>query len=97
MKMRKVERPEFAHFLQIHPELEGKAVSTVSNSYAFAPHLSADYALQLSRAFHAYYDKHCVIGDDAELTKARLALLQGLRIVLRESLRLLGMQAPEEM
>ena len=41
MKMRKVERPEFAHFLEVHPELEGKAVSTVSDSYAFAPHLSA--------------------------------------------------------
>ena len=68
-----------------------------SAALTFAPHLLADYALQLSRAFHAYYDKHRVIGDDPQLTRARLALLLGLRIVLRESLLLLGMQAPEEM
>ena len=64
---------------------------------SFAPHLIADYALQLSRAFHAYYDKHRVLSDDAELTAARLALLHGLRIVLRESLEILGMTVPEEM
>jgi len=64
---------------------------------SFAPHLLADYALQLSRAFHAYYDKHRVLSDDDALTRARLALLQGMRLVLRQSLRLLGMSAPEEM
>jgi len=63
----------------------------------FAPHLVADYALQLSRTFHAYYDKHRVLGDDDALTKARLALLRGLKIVLAESLAILGMSAPEEM
>jgi len=64
---------------------------------SFAPHLLADYALQLSRAFHAYYDKHRVLSDDPSLTQARLALLNGLRIVLREILGMLGMDAPEEM
>jgi arginyl-tRNA synthetase len=64
---------------------------------SFAPHLLAEYALQLARAFHAYYDKHRVLGEDASLTRARLALLQGLRIVLRESLGILGMNAPEAM
>jgi arginyl-tRNA synthetase len=63
----------------------------------FAPHLVADYALQLSRAFHAYYDKHRVLGEGEALTKARLALLYGLKTVLRESLAILGMRAPEEM
>jgi len=64
---------------------------------SFAPHLVADYALQLSRSFHAYYDKHRVLSEDPALTAARLALLHGLRIVLRRSLELLGMNAPEEM
>jgi len=63
----------------------------------FAPHLVADYALQLSRSFHSYYDKHRVLGDNENLTRARLALLAGLKIVLRESLRILGMSTPEEM
>ena len=64
---------------------------------SFAPHLVADFALQLSRAFHAYYDKHRVLSDDGALTAARLALLRGLQIVLRESLEILGMAVPEEM
>ena len=64
---------------------------------AFAPHLVTDYALQLSRAFHAYYDKHRILTDSKRLTHARLALLHGVKIVLRESLLILGMSIPESM
>ena len=64
---------------------------------SFAPHLVADYALQLARSFHGYYDKHRVLTDDEPLTHARLALLRGLSLVLRESLAILGVEAPEEM
>ncbi len=63
----------------------------------FAPHLLAEYALHLSRSFHAYYDKHRVLADDEGLTRARLALLSALRTVLRNSLDILGMDAPSEM
>jgi len=63
----------------------------------FAPHLLAEYALDLSRTFHAYYDKHRVLTDDHDLTQARLALLQALRTVLHSSLTILGMDAPSEM
>jgi len=63
----------------------------------FAPHLVSDYALQLARAFHAYYDKHRVLTEDPSLTAARLALLRGLAVVLRESLAILGITAPEAM
>ncbi len=68
-----------------------------TSALTFGPHLLADYALQLSKAFHGYYDRHRVLSEDAELTRARLALLRGMRIVLRESLGILGMTAPEEM
>jgi len=64
---------------------------------SFAPHLVAENALQLSRALHAYYDKHRVLSDDRPLTTARLALLRGIAVVLRQSLTLLGMDAPEAM
>jgi len=63
----------------------------------FAPHALAEYALQLSRSFHAYYDKHRVLVDDAGLQAARLALLAGVLQVLGQSLAILGMDAPEEM
>jgi len=63
----------------------------------FAPHLLAEYALDLSRSFHAYYDKHRVLTDDEKLSRARLALLFALRTVVRNALEILGMQVPEEM
>jgi arginyl-tRNA synthetase len=66
-------------------------------AYDFAPHLLAEYALDLSRSFHAYYDKHRVLTDDEGLSHARLALLSALRTVLRNSLDILGMDAPSEM
>jgi arginyl-tRNA synthetase len=66
-------------------------------AYDFAPHLLAEYALDLSRSFHAYYDKHRVLTDDEERTQARLALLSALRTVLRNGLDVLGMDAPSEM
>jgi len=68
-----------------------------TSAVAFGPHLLADYALQLSRAFHGYYDRHRVLSENETLTRARLALLRGMRVVLRESLAALGMSAPEEM
>jgi arginyl-tRNA synthetase len=63
----------------------------------FAPHALAEYGLNLSRAFHAYYDKHRVLTDDARLQTARLSLLDAIQIALGECLSILGMNAPEEM
>jgi arginyl-tRNA synthetase len=47
--------------------------------------------------FHAYYNKHRVVGDDERLTLARLALVEAVRQVVRNALRLLGIEAPERM
>jgi len=66
-------------------------------AHDFAPHLLAEYALDLARSFHAYYDKHRVLTDDEDLSRARLALLHALQTVLRNGLDALGMDAPSEM
>jgi arginyl-tRNA synthetase len=63
----------------------------------FAPHLLAEYALGLARAFHAYYTDHRVLGEEERVTRARLALTQGVRTVLARSLEILGISAPEAM
>ena len=63
----------------------------------FAPHLLAEYALNLSRLFHGYYDRHRVLTSDEKLSRSRLALLHAVRTVLRNSLDILGMDVPEEM
>jgi arginyl-tRNA synthetase len=62
-----------------------------------SPHLLATYVLTLCRQFHFFYDHHRVLGDNPELTRARLALLDAVREVLRLGLSLLGVSAPESM
>lgn len=82
---------ELIKTLDRFPEIiENAAVS-------FAPHLLAEYAMNLSRSFHAYYDKHRILTDDENLSRARLALLRAIRLVLRQALEILGMEAPETM
>jgi len=63
----------------------------------FSPHMVAEYALDMARSFHAYYDKHRVLSDDLDLSRARLSLLTAVKLVLKGSLEVLGMDAPEEM
>jgi len=62
-----------------------------------SPHPLANALLALCRQFHFFYDHHRVLGDNPELTRARLALLEAVRQVLRLGLSLLGVSAPESM
>ena len=62
-----------------------------------SPHPLATYLLQAARQFHHFYDHHRVLGEDAGITNARLALLDGVRSILRLGLKLLGVSAPETM
>ncbi len=56
------------------------------------------YALDLVRAFHKFYEECRVIDEkNPELTAARLALVEATRIVLKNTLDLMGISAPEKM
>jgi arginyl-tRNA synthetase len=57
----------------------------------------AFYLRELSAAFHTYYAAERVLVEDAELARARLALLAATRQVLRNGLAVLGVSAPESM
>ena len=63
----------------------------------YEPHRVAYYLQELAAAFHPYYNRHRVVSDDRALTAARLALVRGVGIVLRNGLGLLGVSAPEKM
>jgi arginyl-tRNA synthetase len=60
-------------------------------------HLIPFYLQELASLFHSYYNKYRVISDDAQLSKARLALIICVKIVLRNALELIGIRAPERM
>lgn len=57
----------------------------------------AQYSFDLADAFHKFYEKCQVISEDKESTQARLALVSAVKIVLKNSLDLMGISAPEKM
>ena len=61
------------------------------------PHRVVYFLQELAGMFHSYYNKHRVISEDTDLTRARLWLAEGLRVVLRNGLQLIGVAAPESM
>jgi arginyl-tRNA synthetase len=62
----------------------------------FEPSAIAKYAINLAQAFNKYY-AHTRILEENDEKNARLALAYATGVVLKESLRLLGVEAPEEM
>jgi arginyl-tRNA synthetase len=61
------------------------------------PHTVANYLRDLAGDFHAWYNAHKTLVDDAELRSARLALSEAVRQVIANGLDLLGVSAPESM
>jgi len=63
----------------------------------FEPHRITYYLQELAGLFHSFYNKHRVIGEDPELSAARLLLLKCTAQTLKNGLTLLGVSAPERM
>jgi arginyl-tRNA synthetase len=75
-----------------------------SAALAHEPHRVAFYLYELASEFHGQWSRgtgaphlRFIIPHDPELTVARLALVQGVVIVLASGLALLGVEAPNEM
>ena len=62
----------------------------------YDPSLIAKYAINLAQAFNKYYP-HTRILDESPERDSRLALSYSTAVVLKEALRLLGVDAPEKM
>lgn len=62
----------------------------------YDPSLIAKYAINLAQAFNKYY-AHTRILDESPERESRLALSYSTAVVLKEALRLLGVEAPEKM
>ena len=62
----------------------------------YDPSLIAKYAINLAQSFNKYY-AHTRILDESPERESRLALSYSTAVVLKEALRLLGVDAPEKM
>ena len=67
---------------------------------SLAPHHLPHYAVELATAFHLFYQRCRVISgdpDEADVTRARLQLVDAARVALARCLDLMSMEAPERM
>ena len=63
-----------------------------------APYRVTQYVFNLSAALHSFYNAEKVLDtENLELTKARIALMQAVKITLSNGLKLLGVSAPKRM
>ena len=61
------------------------------------PHRVVFYLLDFAGAFHRYYNRHRVVSEDADLSRARLLLLANIQKTIRRGLEILGVDAPMKM
>ena len=57
----------------------------------------AEVGKNIAAAFHKFYTDCRVLGEKKELESARLALISATKIVLKNPLDLMGIDAPEKM
>ncbi len=64
---------------------------------ALEPHRVTFYLMELSELFHSYYHDNKVLTEDGRVKKARLYLVEAVRLVIANGLTILGVSAPERM
>jgi arginyl-tRNA synthetase len=60
-------------------------------------HRMVFYLLELAGEFHRYYNRTRILGEDRELTRARMLLAHMVQSIIRRGLSLLGVDAPMKM
>ncbi|APB30528.1 arginine--tRNA ligase [Vagococcus teuberi] len=71
--------------------------SKVQEAYRkYEPSVVAKYVIDLAQKFNKYYSKTKILEDNSQ-KDARLALVYSVSVVLKEGLRLLGIQSPDNM
>ena len=55
------------------------------------------YALDLATAFHQFYRDCRIVGEEKDLAEARLSLILATKIILKETLKLMGISQPKKM
>jgi len=81
---------EIIKFIQGYPEM----ILEAANEYE--PSVVAKHAIKLAQAFNKYYGNTKILAEDKQ-QEARLALVYVVTTLLKEDLRLLGLQAPARM
>lgn len=90
----RLSEPSERDLLRLLPEFEGQIVGAARSREISR---LTTFAMDVAAAFHPFYHQCTILGEDAGLSRARLALCDATRIVLANTLRLMGVDAPERM
>lgn len=71
--------------------------TVISAAMKKQPHILCNYVYELAALFHSYYSKEKFITNDDIYTKERMALLKAIKIVINNSLNLIGIIPRESM
>ena len=82
---------EIQKLLRQYPSLIERAAS------ASEPHLICYYLKDLAGLLHSYYNSEKFLVEEQELMYSRLFLLSGVKQVIHNGLKILGISAPQEM
>ena len=77
--------------MTLHEEILHKAAD------GYKPHLLLNHLRNLATKFHAYYNNCAFLVDDETVRNSRLLLLQAVKLLIADGLRLIGVSAPERM
>jgi len=83
--------------LRLLKKLEQFPTVIENSRTALEPQTIATYLYDTANNFHRFYSDCRVITEDNDLTQSRIALIQAVKIVLRNGLTILGISAPERM
>lgn len=73
-----------------------KVITDAAKNYA--PHQVTQYVYDLATLLHSFYNAEKVLNaDNLALTHARIALMQAVRITIKNGLAIIGVNAPEKM
>ncbi len=64
---------------------------------ALEPHRITFYLIELAEKFHSYYHDNRILSEEEGIKKARLRLVEAVRLAIANGLGILGVSAPERM
>ena len=86
------ELSEIEKLLYRFPEIVESAIRE------YAPNYIVTYLLEIARSFNSFYGAHKIIDlENPEISAHRLAIARATQIVIKNGLKLLGIEAPMKM
>ena len=87
-------KPEETTLIRMMSRFPGEINNSVKQMQT---HIVPFYLTELAKMFHNFYSKHRVVGDEHNISLARLALVSAVACTIRKGLEICGINAPDNM